>query len=460
MSDSEEENYSDVDVIDDFSDNEEPGDNEKDPFADFLDGDDGDDDVVEIKEETEEPEVKKPFKDPLPLNSFGGAGIFSNDTAAEKASTSTSTNTETIDGTSIIGDAPYLPKTTEIKPKLKLPETPNFSHIKNKTQKRELYAKFLKEKRKIEKARGEDRRKRRMNETQEERDKKKALFGKTTAQVDYSQKTIENQRVWDETTVPVISEPGKLPTEFKQIADPEIHLEDQNDEFANYFKGIEVPKVLITTSENARNKTWKLALELGSCIPNSFVLKRKRLGVKQIIKQAKARNFTSVMVINDDKGTPNGMLISHLPEGPTALFRLSNPVLRCEFNKRYKIKAKGRGEAYQQPSNHRPELIIKRFGTRLGHRVSKLFSSLYPHDPQFRGRQVATFYNQRDFIFFRMHRYQFAKMGKKCNLQEMGPRFTLKLRYLQLRTFDSKKGDFEWMAKMHEQDVSRRKFHL
>ena len=154
------------------------------------DGDD-DDDVVEIKEEAEEPEVKKPFKDPLPLNSFGGAGIFSNDTAADKASTST--NTETIDGTSIIGDAPYLPKTTEIKPKLKLPETPNFSHIKNKTQKRELYAKFLKEKRKIEKARGEDRRKRRMNETQEERDKKKALFGKTTAQVDYSQKTIENQ---------------------------------------------------------------------------------------------------------------------------------------------------------------------------------------------------------------------------------------------------------------------------
>ena len=55
------------------------------------------------------------------------------------------------------------------------------------------------------------------------------------------------------------------------------------------------------------------------------------------------------------------------------------------------------GKDHQQPTNHKPELILKRFGTRLGHRVSKLFSSLYPHDPDFRGRQVATVYNQRDY---------------------------------------------------------------
>ena len=30
-----------------------------------------------------------------------------------------------------------------------------------------------------------------------------------------------------------------------------------------------------------------------------------------------------------------------------------------------------------------------------------MFASLFNQDPHFKGRQVATFHNQRDFIFFR-----------------------------------------------------------
>merc|ERR1712226_520410 len=123
------------------------------------------------------------------------------------------------------------------------------------------------------------------------------------------------------------SEKGKISTEDRLADDVEVKLEHETDEFSEYFKGNVTPRVLITTSEGARNRTWKLALELGSCIPNSFVLPRKRLAVKQIINQAKARDFTSIIVVNDDRGQPNGLLISHLPEGPTALFRLTNAKL-------------------------------------------------------------------------------------------------------------------------------------
>ena len=75
--------------------------------------------------------------------------------------------------------------------------------------------------------------------------------------------------------------------------------------------------------------------------------------------------------------------------------------------------------------------------------------NLYPalsQDPEFQGRQVVTFHNQRDYIFVRHHRYIFEtadqpKGGKKgttpseimkARLQELGPRFTLKLRWLQV----------------------------
>ena len=46
-----------------------------------------------------------------------------------------------------------------------------------------------------------------------------------------------------------------------------------------------------------------------------------------------------------------------------------------------------------------------------------------------------------------------------ATLQELGPRFTLKLKSLQLGTFDTQHGEYEWKHKP-ELDTSRRKFHM
>ena len=96
--------------------------------------------------------------------------------------------------------------------------------------------------------------------------------------------------------------------------------------------------------------------------------------------------------------------------------------------------------------------------------------------PNRSGRQAVTFHNQRDFIFFRRHRYvprtllvpwfgartaltgflrtaaqccrYIFKDGKRANLQELGPQFCLKLQWLQKGTFDVKFGDYEWQHKV------------
>ena len=47
-----------------------------------------------------------------------------------------------------------------------------------------------------------------------------------------------------------------------------------------------------------------------------------------------------------------------------------------------------------------------------------------------------------------------------ARLQELGPRFTLKLQTLQKGTFDSRGGEFEWVHNRKEMDTSRRRFHL
>jgi ribosome production factor 1 len=41
-------------------------------------------------------------------------------------------------------------------------------------------------------------------------------------------------------------------------------------------------------------------------------------------RQAIEKGYTDVVVVNEDNRSPNGIVISHLPNGPTAHFRLSN----------------------------------------------------------------------------------------------------------------------------------------
>lgn len=246
-------------------------------------------------------------------------------------------------------------------------------------------------------------------------------------------KTIENMRVFDETMV--------------NPEDEEVMMDEATDELSSYFNRETLPKILITTCDRPSSRTNKFCKELKRMLPNAELYYRRGLDLKKIIPQAKEKDFTDIMVINEDRKEPNGLVISHLPDGPTAHFKLSSVRLTTE------IKKAG------QMSSHRPEVILNNFNTRLGHSIGRLIASLFPHDPQFNGRRVITFHNQRDFIFVRHHRYVFRN-HKKVGLQQLGPKFTLKLRSLQKGTFDSKYGEFEWVHKRHEMDSSRRKFHL
>lgn len=110
--------------------------------------------------------------------------------------------------------------------------------------------------------------------------------------------------------------------------------------------------------------------------------------------------------------------MAHLPHGPTAYFKLTSIELTKDIL----------GHARASP--HYPELVLNNFCTRLGHTVGRMFQTLFPLMPEFEGRQVVTLHNQRDFLFFRRHRYMF-KSTERAALQEIGPRFTLKLRSLK-----------------------------
>lgn len=252
--------------------------------------------------------------------------------------------------------------------------------------------------------------------------------------------TIESLREEDQTVI----------QNLEDSDNEEIRKDLATDEFSDFYAKSYEPKVLITYADNPVSKTRKFGKELCRMIPNSYAKQRNRSSIKKMCSSAIKAGFTDLIVINENQRQPNGLVVVHLPNGPTAHFKVSNVKITTELRKSHK-----------DITSHRPEVILTNFTTRLGLNVGRMLGALFHHDPEFRGRRAVTFHNQRDYIFFRHHRYEFAKDGRRVKLKELGPRFTLKLRSLQQGLFDSKTGDYEWIItnKRHAME-SRRKFFL
>lgn len=318
----------------------------------------------------------------------------------------------------------------------------NPSAIKNKMKRQAVYAK-LKSVKKAERRTRREENKRKATEAGElgeEAPRKK-------------QKTIESEREVDPT--------------FVSPDDLEVFGDEAGDEFASIFGNEIKPKIMITTRPKPSKHLFRFIADLMTLLPKSFYYERKSFDVKQICQFATNKKFTHLIVLGEDKKYKkkmcNGMIVSRLPDGPTAFFKVSNVQISTDL--------KSRGKSISQ----QPEIILNNFNTRLGRRVGRFLGSLYPHEPNFKGREVVTFHNQRDFIFVRYHRYIFdetevqregekkdpkkTELGVKARLQELGPRFTLKLRWLQQGSFDTLHGEYEWLHRRGEMD-GRRKFHL
>ncbi|KAI9850917.1 MAG: hypothetical protein M1838_004802 [Thelocarpon superellum] len=232
-----------------------------------------------------------------------------------------------------------------------------------------------------------------------------------------------------------------------------------------------IPKILVTTSLNST--LHQEAHLLTTLLPHSVYIPRSahryghKFSVREISSFAANRAYTALVILKEDQKKVTGLSVVHLPRGPTFHFSISNWVEGK--------KLPGHGN----PTNHWPELILNNFRTPLGLLTAHLFRSLFPPQPELQGRQVVTLHNQRDYIFVRRHRYVFRDKrpteksvigsdGKevkgaeeiRAGLQELGPRFTMKLRRIDKgigRAGSNGQVEWEWRGGMEKQ---RTKFQL
>lgn len=272
---------------------------------------------------------------------------------------------------------------------------------------------------------------------------RKSLEGKERAAYEHKMKVKE-----------AIHEGKPLPTELRAEEEglrEQIDYDDEateqqkthiDDEYAR--AGIEDPRVLLTTSRSPSNRLLQFVKELKLVFPNAERMNRGNTVLTELVGACKAQDITDIIVVHEHRGEPDGLVVCHLPYGPTCSFGVMNAVLRHD------LKEAGLGtvsEAY-------PHLIFHNFRTKLGERVANCLKYLFPV-PKEDSKRVMTFVNENDFISFRHHVY--SKKGKEIELREVGPRFDLKLYQIKLGTIDQSEAENEYVLRAYMNTSKKQK---
>ncbi|CAF5006572.1 unnamed protein product [Rotaria sp. Silwood1] len=153
--------------------------------------------------------------------------------------------------------------------------------------------------------------------------------------IEQRQKTIEDKK---KRLKQAIDENRKIPTDLRDDA---LKLQQQTDwddaggegilsaEDDEYrWAGVEDPKVIITTSHDPSSKLKQFSKELNRLIPNSQRINRGNYNTRQIVEACRSNQVTDLILVQETRGVPDVIQITHFPYGPTASFSLSNVVMR------------------------------------------------------------------------------------------------------------------------------------
>lgn len=220
-------------------------------------------------------------------------------------------------------------------------------------------------------------------------------------------------------------------------AAPRSHIDD---EYAD--AGIEEPKVCVTTSRDPSSRLRRFAKEIKLVLPNAQNVNRGSTKVGELVAATRANSFSDLVVLTETRGEPDGMMVCHLPFGPTAYFSLSGCVLRHDI------------EGVGPMSEQYPHIILNNLETQLGRRVGSVLKFLFPV-AKAESRRVVTFSNDADFISFRHHTYR--REGADVQLTEVGPRFELKPYRVRLGTLDQEEAEDEWVLRPYMRSAKKRR---
>jgi len=215
-----------------------------------------------------------------------------------------------------------------------------------------------------------------------------------------------------------------------------------DDEYA--YVGLKDPRVLVTTSRDPSSRLGQFVKELRLLFPGAQRVNRGAYVVKDLMSLARSHEMSDVIIVHEHRGKPDGLVVCHLPFGPTAYFGLSNVVLRHDL-----------AEKPPTVSEANPHLIFHGFTAKTGMRLKTILQALFPPAKAL-GDRVLTFANHHDTVHFRHHTFKRPRgegggegpsKAKHVELQECGPRFDMRLFRIELGAIDMKDVQVEWVLR-------------
>ncbi|XP_075181075.1 U3 small nucleolar ribonucleoprotein IMP4-like [Anomaloglossus baeobatrachus] len=242
-----------------------------------------------------------------------------------------------------------------------------------------------------------------------------------------------------------------IPTEIRREAltlQKQLEFDDEGGEGVSShmddeykWAGVEDPKVMITTSRDPSSRLKMFAKtprpgpeqrESDDEFPLSIWISAAPVCI--------GRSNSHIISCSLD-----GLIVCHLPFGPTAYFTLCNVVMRHDI------------PDLGTMSEAHPHLVFHNFTSRLGQRVSNIMKYLFPV-PKDDSRRVITFANQEDYISFRHHVYKKTD-HRNIELSEVGPRFEMKLYMIKLGTLENEgTAEVEWRWHPYTNTAKKRKY--
>jgi U3 small nucleolar ribonucleoprotein protein IMP4 len=223
------------------------------------------------------------------------------------------------------------------------------------------------------------------------------------------------------------------------------HARALDDEYAS---ATDEPKILITTSRRPSPRLTQMAKELKLVFPGSQRMNRGNHVLKELVEAAKRHGLSDLVLVHETRGQPDGLVLSHLPHGPTAYFNLSQVVLRHDIR-----------DSVDAMTQQYPRLVFDGFQTNLGKRVTEILKHLFP-PPKSDSKRVITFSNREDTVSFRHHTWVYEE-GKPhavsgIQLNEVGPRFEMQVYRVKLGTLDQTEADDEWQLRAFTNTARKR----
>ncbi|EOA27718.1 hypothetical protein CARUB_v10023871mg [Capsella rubella] len=224
----------------------------------------------------------------------------------------------------------------------------------------------------------------------------------------------------------------KIHLKIKSLDDDDLWEGFDWDETDKILSGEIKPKTLITTylfgyTRQKPQKGTLIAEEMLSVFPNSKYMNRRRNSeLGQVIKFAKKKGFTSLILAHTNNLGNDEIRIINLLNGASASFIFIELVPRIDIP-----------NCAKPPSRRYPRLHVRGFDSPASVGTARMIQSLFPKVPHSRRpsrlRSIAWLEQQRNHVFFRHHRLCSEEVigGERSSVstqpQECGPRFTLKL---------------------------------